>query len=787
MRSAFAALLLLAGFCAPVSAAPETSPAPSAEGAQTLASPAPSLVPAAGIEPVLQENPSKEAQSEMQSEEAPEPEADPQASAESADGAAGSPAASEQSEANAASEAEEAAQAAERAAAELIAEHPAEIKSDPLLDDALLAPDPGPLDDIFLEAKKNFDRSRLDALEKLRPQLEKHELAAYPELWSLILRLKAKPDDPETDLAFRRFIEREDGNYLAERARTDYIRIKGGDLSADGFRKIFSRLAWNQTDDPVAAAWNAYYTLETALAGSDAAAKTRALNAAKAFYRDTGSNDDAVRTLGDLIAAADPSWQWTRVVVLLQKRKLTETKRVLRTLPKSEMPASLQVMNRIIDQPRSWLRAQKNLSKIPARLAVFAALRMAPTRPEDAARIAQAAIDPKAAAFWKSLVWSRIGFTASSRLDPRASGWYKRAGNALNASPYAVVDAGQLMAWHARAALRDGSWSTVRKVIDAMPKRLRDEEVWIYWRARALAAQGKKAEAQAAYARIAHRITFYGKLAADALGRPYGFDNPPKAMPAQDGISAWSKNLGIQRAQSFYRMSLYREGHREWNWAMRGLDPMGYVTLASYAHQAKLVHRMINTSQKSGDDIVVIAQRFPRPQLSLVSLTSKAQGLPPAWVYGLIRQESRFMPAVRSSVGARGLMQIMPATAKWMARHLAIDGFDLKKLTDLEMNLLLGTAYLHMLYSDFDQSFVLATAAYNAGPARSRQWRAAVKRPMEAAVFIETIPFFETREYVKNVLANMHTYAMLDGAPDQRFIEMIGSVKPGQFKASDLP
>lgn len=111
---------------------------------------------------------------------------------------------------------------------------------------------------------------------------------------------------------------------------------------------------------------------------------------------------------------------------------------------------------------------------------------------------------------------------------------------------------------------------------------------------------------------------------------------------------------------------------------MRGITPQESLALAAYARQTRLIHRMINTSLKSGDQTVVIEQRFPRPHAALIRIVSEAQSLPSAWVYGLIRQESRFIPAVSSAVGARGLMQIMPATAKWMARHLGIDSFEQK-------------------------------------------------------------------------------------------------------------
>ena len=158
-----------------------------------------------------------------------------------------------------------------------------------------------------------------------------------------------------------------------------------------------------------------------------------------------------------------------------------------------------------------------------------------------------------------------------------------------------------------------------------------------------------------------------------------------------------------------------------------------------------------------------------------------------AWIYGLIRQESRFIPMVSSSVGAQGLMQVMPATADWLAKRLGVSAYDRSLLTGLEMNLVLGSAYLHMLFADLDSSYVLATAAYNAGPAKARSWRAALSESTESAVFIETIPYYETRGYVKNVLSNTLTYSVLLGNPIKNFTSFIGRIHPSYATNPNIP
>jgi soluble lytic murein transglycosylase len=161
-------------------------------------------------------------------------------------------------------------------------------------------------------------------------------------------------------------------------------------------------------------------------------------------------------------------------------------------------------------------------------------------------------------------------------------------------------------------------------------------------------------------------------------------------------------------------------------------------------------------------------------------------GLDKAWVYGLIRQESRFVKSARSHVGASGLMQIMPATAKYVARKIGMAGFTLNNLNDTRTNITLGTQYLNMVLTNLGGSQTLATAAYNAGPGRPRLWRASLERPIEGAIFAETIPFSETRNYVKSVLANATWYAALFENKPQSLKARLGFVMPGDANLSEL-
>ncbi|MDO5532133.1 lytic transglycosylase domain-containing protein [Sutterella sp.] len=675
---------------------------------------------------------------------------------------------------------------AANAAGDVVASLIAKPVDDPL-DELSAGPEPGPQDLLFQDARRFYSQGRAKDFRKILPQLAGHPLEGYAELWDILLDVKKTPEDLALGKRLDAFLARHKGEYIAENAVMEYLKLAGEHVSKARYDALYNRLVWNR-DEPELAAWKHYHDLEYAVEQKRGIAK--ALLAAKTLYRDAGPvSRNAFQMLGDAIGRADPSWRWTRVILLLQKGANRETKRALESVSLSDLPASRAELGRILDRPENWFRRQKNPKKLKARLAVFAALRLSRTNPEMAAKLATAAVDPRASSFWRSLVWTRIGYTAVSRLDPKAWEYFRHANeNALKEQPLAVSNVEQLIAWRARAAMREGEWAAVSRLIDMLPSSVRSEETWIYWRGRALEARGLRKAARAEYAKLADRISFYGKLSAERLGRPCAFAKPPKEMPARAEILAWGKNPSIERAKAFYRLKMFSDGHREWNWAMRGITPQGRIALAAYARQEHLIHRMINTSDRSGTDLVVIEQRYPRPHLTLIERASEAQSLPSSWVYGLIRQESRFIPAVSSAVGARGLMQIMPATAKWTAKKLGIKNYRHSSLTELEMNLVLGTAYLHMLAEDAEGSYILATAAYNAGPKRARIWREALNgKAMDAPVFIETIPYFETREYVKNVLSNMHTYSWFGEKPIRSFTEFLGKVGPATGKAMDLP
>jgi soluble lytic murein transglycosylase len=253
----------------------------------------------------------------------------------------------------------------------------------------------------------------------------------------------------------------------------------------------------------------------------------------------------------------------------------------------------------------------------------------------------------------------------------------------------------------------------------------------------------------------AQPLTYHGQLALEDLGQRLTLPAAPAPVQPAEAQAA-RQTPGLQRALALIALGLRSEGVREWNFTLRGLGDRELLAAAAWGCEREVWDRCINTSERSREQ-VAIAQRYPTPLAATVLAKTREVGVDPAYVYGLIRQESRFVLDARSSVGASGLMQLMPATARWTARRAGLVNFQPGQVNDIDTNVLLGTSYLKYALDDFDGAQALAAAAYNAGPNRPRRWR---EGPLlETPIWVENIPFNETRDYVKKVLANASVYS----------------------------
>ena len=343
-----------------------------------------------------------------------------------------------------------------------------------------------------------------------------------------------------------------------------------------------------------------------------------------------------------------------------------------------------------------------------------------------------------------------------------------------------------MLGWKVRAALRAARQPRFREVlsaINAMSEAGKAEPTWVYWKAKALqAAQPASAEATALYQSIASVRGFYEQLALEELGQKITVPARPAPLNV-DEIQAARLNAGLNRAAYAITIGLRPEGVREWNYSTNLAKPGGMtdrelLAAAQFACDKQIWDRCINTSERT-KELTDFDQRFPMPFRDAVVKRAQSINLDPAYVYGLIRQESRFIMDARSGVGASGLMQVMPATARETARRLGMTGFTGEQINDRDTNIAIGTGYLKMVLDDVGSSMAMAAAAYNAGPGRPRTWRGQAGSPtVDAAIWAESIPFSETRDYVKKVLSNTTNYAAILTGQPQSLKARMGTVGP---------
>jgi soluble lytic murein transglycosylase-like protein len=244
------------------------------------------------------------------------------------------------------------------------------------------------------------------------------------------------------------------------------------------------------------------------------------------------------------------------------------------------------------------------------------------------------------------------------------------------------------------------------------------------------------------------------------------------------------QRICIARALALFELGLRSDASQEWNWTVQAFSDAQLLAAAELARRMEWYDRAINTAERTRE-LHDFELRFLAPYRELAQKAARENELDEAWVFGLMRQESRFINVARSGVGASGLMQIMPATARWIAKRLGIKRFHPREMQDPAKNIQFGAYYLKHVQTSLDGSPVLATAAYNAGPGRAQRWRGT--RPMEAAVYIESIPFAETRDYVKKVMSNAMYYAARFGQPSVLLTERLGTVPPRKAPADSAP
>jgi soluble lytic murein transglycosylase len=613
----------------------------------------------------------------------------------------------------------------------------------------------------FQAARVAFDRGDRARLDALAGRLSAHVLQPYVAYWQLKLRLDTADDDE-----VRAFLARWRETPLADRLRVEWLKSLGK-----------------------RGRWATFGTEYSAQPGDDVELACYAVQ-----YRRSSEGDDALK-------AARPLWFTDKTTpdscdplfaALIAKNAITTEDRRARYRLAVEagnvrvaqaIAADLPARDRIAAQ--DFVRVERNpglaLDKGDFRwgqqsgrdLALYALERAARS---DAAGVRVAWVKQRARLPIPDRLYgnARLAYHASRQLNPLALDWYREAEGAQ------LSDVQR--AWRIRAALRAGEWADVLAAIDALPAPEAQEPAWRYWKARALAAEGRPAEANAIYAGLADDLAFYGLLAREALGRKLELTSTPLA-PEADALAAFGARAAVQRVVKLVQLDMRAESQREWIYVVRGLPDDALLLAAEYARREGLYDRAINTADRTASRHD-FGLRYMTPFREQFVQAARDQGIEAALLFGIARQESRFVPDIVSSAGAVGLMQLMPPTARWVAKQLNRAEYRPSQISDVEINTQFGAFYFRYWLDRLDGVPALAAAAYNAGPKRAQAWRGA--SPLEGAVWVETIPFNETREYVKRVLANTMLYAYLLNQAYVPLSKRLGSVAPGGVGA-DAP
>ncbi len=631
---------------------------------------------------------------------------------------------------------------------------------------AVVAPSQGaPADDAFLGAQSAFRAGDPIRLSRYTAALGSHPLLPYAEFWQLRLRLE---EMPSTEV--RAYLAKYPGSYLADRLRAGWLKELGKRREWQTFDLELAPLVVDDADIRC-------YALASRIARQD----LTAIDESSQYWLEAKDLPEGCALVtNEAIARSRLTLPqvWQRVRLLLETGQANAARRTMEYLPQAERPDE-KLLNAAATAPAKLLaKPPESLGTQSTReMVLYAIVRLAQSDPRVAAEFINSGLGAKLPPADRSHLWGRVAFEGAKRLYPEAAEWYGRAAGAW------LTD--DQLAWKARAALRAGDWTMVASAIDSMSVGAHADTAWHYWYGRSLAAQGKADGARAYFLRLAGQPHFYGMLASEELAQAVTVPPVPPAI-REDELAKARGNPGIARAMELFRLGLRTEGVREWNFAIRNMEDPELLAAAEVARRLELYDRTINTAERT-TSVHDFRVRFLAPFRDTYRAQAQAFGVEEAWLYGVTRQESRFIATAKSSAGAQGLMQLMPATARWVAQKIGMQ-INPARVIDIDTNVTLGARYLRLVYDDLGHA-VMASAGYNAGPGRARRWKSDL-RPLEGAIYVESIPFEETRDYVKKVMANTVWYAtLLDGksATLKARLGVIPARSPADKPNSDLP
>jgi soluble lytic murein transglycosylase len=465
-----------------------------------------------------------------------------------------------------------------------------------------------------------------------------------------------------------------------------------------------------------------------------------------------------------------PEMVWARIQLAMEKRNLTLAEALTRHLE----PADRVWVRRWIAMhrnPQQELTTFRYPVETPMarRIIRYGVVRVAYTDPDEAMRLWRE-LKGKYEFFGEdeSYVLRNVGILAAQAQHPQAVEW-------LSAVPADPQDE-TLLQWRVRAAIRNREWQTGLRFLANLPEVEQKDSEWRYWKARMLELTDEKRKARALYRELAAERSYYGFLAADRIGQPYAMQHV-SVQASPEEVSGMLARPGIQMAKELFTMGDTVAARRQWSWVTRRLNSRDLAVAAVLAREWGWYDRAILTVSQS-DHLDDLELRFPVLYRDIVEANAQQNNIDPDWVYGVMRQESAFVADARSGAGALGLMQLMPLTGRLTGRRINVRVPSNSAILNIETNLKLGTSYLKNVLDANGGNQVLATASYNAGPNRVHDWLPE-SVSLDADVWVDTVPYNETRNYVKNVMAFTTVYAYRLETAMRRLQERMPAVLPG--------
>ena len=602
-------------------------------------------------------------------------------------------------------------------------------------------------DEQFNDALRAANSGNIGLLQQYQSSMQNDVLGYYPEYWALNSNLAAQSSSQITS-----FAQRYPQSAMTEKLAADYVeeKVKQADFASA---------------QPVLP-----YVTNADQAESCAVAQVRAKSGDPLVFAEfkdvwltTNSQPELCTGLGRMMLSSPLMTEQDRQQRVWGQLRAGQSGQALATAQTLGINLSLAQLNQIQANPLNYLWSVPKASSVDHAYLIFAMGRLADSDLNSALSSVQRAAQGTPVQVQKAL-YRAVGYIGGTTV--MKNNFNREVLNYLDAS-YGLPFSSEEAEIYARQAIRFSAWESLIRAIDAMSVTQKQEDRWQYWLARASEQRGdasSKRAAQQIFKKLAEGDDYHNLLAKDQLGQKYS-NLPNNVQPSNHDLQRLNQDIHFSRAFALRRVDAPENYiNREWNWAVRQAylkhDDGLLLAAAKRATDMGWYDRAIYAADRT-ENKHNYAYRYAMPHQNYVVSHSRNAGVDPAWAYGLMRQESRFVTNARSHVGAGGLMQIMPDTAKLIARQMG-ESYNPAALTDMNTNIRYGTFYLSMIQSQLSNSPVLATAGYNAGPNRARRWQPETQA-IAADQYTESIPLTETRDYVKHVMTNATHYGVLLG------------------------